>query len=150
MEVDLQAVRRVFKDVLNGRMLREQADRWAYAVVREEETGVVTYSPPHERERIWAGVMYLYGIDTMKAPNAYLHSNDDIREAMMARLGGVGDNLAGDDSAGTRAAVAMLGRKSQCLAANRTSILALKLPFSQVSESMGNHDSNIVDAGSVD
>ncbi|SRR6266480_2814848 len=108
MEVDLQAVRRVFKDVLDGRMLREQADRWAYAVVQEEETGVVTYSPPRERERIWAGVMYLYGIDTLKAPDAYLHSNDDIREAMMASLGGVADNLADDDSAGTRAAVAML------------------------------------------
>jgi hypothetical protein len=103
MEVDLQAVRRVFEDVLNGRMSREQADRWAYAVVREEETGVVTYSPPRDRERIWAGVMYLYGIDTMKAPNVYLHSNDDIREAMMARLD---DKLAGEDSAGPRAAVA--------------------------------------------
>ena len=108
MEVDLQAVCRVFEDLLNGSMLREQADRWAYAVVQEEETGVVTYSPPVERERIWAGVMYLYGINTMKAPNEYLHSNDDIREAMMASLGGVGDNLAGDESAGTRAAVAML------------------------------------------
>jgi hypothetical protein len=113
MEVDLQAVRQVFKDVLNGRMSREQADRWAYAVVREEETGVVTYSPPRERERIWAGVMYLYGIDTMKSPNAYLHSNDDIREAMMASLGGVGDNLA---STILRA----LERPSQCWAANRT------------------------------
>ena len=28
--------------------------------------------------------------------------------------------------------------------------LALQLPFIEVSESMGNHDSNIVDAGSVD
>ena len=111
MEVDLRVVRRVFEDVLNGRMLREQADRWAYAVVQAEESGVVKYSPPRERERIWAGVMYLYGIDTMKAPNAYLHSNDDIREAMMASLGGGGDNSAGDDSAGPRAAVAMLGRK---------------------------------------
>jgi hypothetical protein len=110
MEVDLQAIRRVFDDVLNGRMLREQADRWAYAVVQEEETGVVTYSPPGERERIWAGVMYLYGIDTKKAPNAYLHSNDDIREAMMAKLGGGGGDLAGDDSAGARAAIAMLVR----------------------------------------
>jgi hypothetical protein len=116
MEVDLRAVRRLFEDVLDGRMSREQADRWAYAVVQDEETRVVTYSPPHERERIWAGVMYLYGIDTKKAPNTYLHSNDDIREAMMASLGGVGDNLAGDDSAGTRAAVAIL-------AVNRTSIL---------------------------
>jgi hypothetical protein len=63
MELDLQTVRRVFEDVLSGCMLREQADRWAHAVVQEEETGVVTYSPLRERERIWAGVMYLYGID---------------------------------------------------------------------------------------
>src|SRR5258708_20278195 len=106
MEVDLPAVCRVFEDVLNGSMLREQADRWAYAVVQEEETGVVTYSPPFEREHIWAGVMYLYGINTMKAPNEYLHSNDDIREAMLAILCGGDDKLTGDDSASLRAAVA--------------------------------------------
>jgi len=29
-------------------------------------------------------------------------------------------------------------------------ILALQLPFPKISESMGNHDSKIVDAGSVD
>ncbi len=68
MEVDLQAVCRVFEDLLNGSMLREQADRWAYAVVvQEEETGIVTYLPPFERERIWAGVIYLYGINTMRS-----------------------------------------------------------------------------------
>ena len=116
MQVDLQAVRRVFEDVLNGRMSREQADRWAYAVVQDEESGVVTYSPPRERERIWAGVMYLYGIDTMKAPNTYLHSNDDIREAMMAIVGGVGDNLA---STILRA----LERPSQRLAVSEASVL---------------------------
>ena len=88
MEVDLRAVRRVFEDVVSGRITREQADRWAYEVIQQEENGVVTYSPPVERERIWAGVMYLYGIDTMKAPNAYLHSDDDIREAMMANVVG--------------------------------------------------------------
>jgi hypothetical protein len=113
MEVDLQAVCRVFEDVLNGSMLREQADRWAYAVVQEEETGVVTYSPSFERERIWAGVMYLYGINTMKAPNEYLHCNDDIREAMMAILCGGDDELAGDDSASLRAAVSQESRIGQ-------------------------------------
>ena len=111
MELDLQAVRRVFKDVLSGRMSREQADRWAYAVVQEEETGIVKYAPPRARERIWAGVMYLYGIDAMTAPNAYLHSDDDIRDAMMARLDGVGDMVAGDSLAGQRASVVTLGRK---------------------------------------
>jgi hypothetical protein len=111
MELDLQAVRRVFKDVLSGRMSREQADRWAYAVVQEEETGIVKYAPPRARERIWAGVMYLYGIDAMTAPNAYLHSDDDIRDAMMANLDGVSDMVAGDNLAGQRAAVVTLGRK---------------------------------------
>ena len=93
MEVDLQAVRRVFDDVLSGRMSREQADRWAFEVVREEETGIVKYSPSRERERIWAGVMYLYGIDMMKAPNEYLHSDDDIRKAMIASIGEIADSL---------------------------------------------------------
>jgi hypothetical protein len=86
MHVDLQVVLRVFEDVLNGSMSREQADRWAHAVVQEEETGVVTYSPPRDRDRIWAGVMYLYGIDAMKAPGVYLHSERDISAAMNAKL----------------------------------------------------------------
>ena len=94
MHVDLQTVCRVFEDVLNGAMSREQADRWAYAVVRQEETDVVTYSPPRERERIWASVMYLYGVDTMKAPGEYLHSDNDISQAMNAKLGGVADSKA--------------------------------------------------------
>ena len=94
MHVDLQAVRRVFEAVLSGAMSREQADRWAYAVVQEEEAGVVTYSPPRERERIWVGVMYLYGLDTMKAPGEYLHSDDDIRAAMNAKLDQVADDNA--------------------------------------------------------
>src|ERR1700692_3756762 len=88
MHADLQTVRRVFEDVLSGALSREQADRGGYAVlVQEEEAGVVTHSPPRERERIWAGVMYLYGVDTITAPGRYLHSDDDIRAAMNAKLG---------------------------------------------------------------
>jgi len=95
MHVDLQTVCRVFEDVLSGAMSREQADRWAYAVVQEEEeAGVVTHAPPRERERIWAGVMYLFGVDTMKAPGEYLHSDNDIRAAMNAKLGEVADSGA--------------------------------------------------------
>src|ERR1700747_2034365 len=110
MELDPQAVRRVFEDVLNGRVSREQADRWAYAVIQEEETGVVKYSPPRARERMWAAVMYLYGIDTMRAPNAYLKSDDDIRKAMRANLGEVGDEMADENLGGDRASVTTLGR----------------------------------------
>jgi hypothetical protein len=70
-------------------MSREEADRWAYRVIQQEEAGAVTYSPAADRERIWAGVMYLYGVDTMKAPGEYLHSNTDIRNAMRAKVGEV-------------------------------------------------------------
>jgi hypothetical protein len=80
-------------------MSREQADRWAYAVIREEETGVVTFSPALERDRIWGGVMYLYGIDAMKAPHVYLHCNDDIRFALMAIFEGDGDKADSDEPA---------------------------------------------------
>jgi hypothetical protein len=94
MHVDVETVRRVFEGVLSGSISREQADRWAFSVVQQEETDVVAYSPPRERERIWAGVMYLYGVDTMKAPGKYLHSDSDISEAMNAKLGEVADSKA--------------------------------------------------------
>ncbi len=94
MHVDVQTVRRVFEDVLSGSMSRELADRWAFTVILKEETGVVTYSPPGERERIWAGVMYLYGVNTMKAPGEYLHSDNDIRAAMNAKLDEAAAGLA--------------------------------------------------------
>jgi hypothetical protein len=91
MHVDLQTICRMFENVLNGSISREQADRWAHAVVQQEETGVMTYSPPQERDRIWAGVMYLYGVDTMKSPGIYLHSDADISAAMNAKLGEVAE-----------------------------------------------------------
>lgn len=87
MEVDLQAVRRVFEQVLTGLMTREQADRWAYSIMQHEEAGSLVYLPPAEKERIWAGVMYLYGVDTVEASGEYLHTDDDIRAAMDEKLG---------------------------------------------------------------
>lgn len=87
MEVSLDAVRKIFLDVLAGRMTREAADRWAYSIVSESESGVLTFEPPRERARIWEGVMYLYGIDIMEAPGEYLHSEEDIRTAMEEKVG---------------------------------------------------------------
>lgn len=87
MKLDLETVRGVFHDVLAGRMTREAADRWAFSVVQREDAGSVTYVPPADRERIWAGVMYLYGLDTLEAPGEYLHSDEDIRAALKAKVG---------------------------------------------------------------
>ena len=88
MELDLLTVRRIFEDVLSGRITREQADRWAYSIVQKEEAGVLKCLPPGCEARIWAGVMYLYGVDTRKSPNEYLHSDADVVTAMKVKLDG--------------------------------------------------------------
>ena len=88
MELDLLTIRRMFEDVLSGHITRERADRWAYSIVQKEEAGVLKYSPPGCRERIWAGVMYLYGVDTRKGPNEYLHTDADVVTAMKVKLDG--------------------------------------------------------------
>lgn len=84
MELELTAVKRVFQDVLEGRMTREAADRWAYDLVQHAERGSLTFSPPTAKDRIWEGVMFLYGVDIQKSPGEYLHNDDDIRTAMAA------------------------------------------------------------------
>ena len=88
MELDLETVRRVFRDVLDRRMTREAADRWAYGLVQQSEAGTLTYSPITAKDRIWEGVMYLYGIDILEAPGKYLHTNEEIRLAMVVKLEG--------------------------------------------------------------
>jgi hypothetical protein len=53
--------------------------------------------------------MYLYGVDTMKAPGEYLHSDSDIREAMNTKLlGEIADNEAAMPVWSRPAAVATL------------------------------------------
>lgn len=87
MEIGLRIVQRVFEDVLAGRISREQADRWAYTVVQHNEARTLQYSSSEDRERVWAAVMYLYGVDITTAPGKYLHADDDIRNEMYERFG---------------------------------------------------------------
>lgn len=87
MEIDLNMVRQKFTDVLEGRMSREDADRWAHTILQQEELGELNCVPTSDKTRIWAGVMYLYGIDAKDSPNEYLHTDEDIRLAMNSRLG---------------------------------------------------------------
>jgi hypothetical protein len=78
MKITLNEVKNVFKDVIDGKCSREDADRWAYAYIKNEDLGELEFSPLTEREKIWSGLNYLYGIDLKSKPNEYLHSKDDI------------------------------------------------------------------------
>lgn len=87
MKIDLQTVRQMFEDVLSGHISREEADVWAYSLVKEDEVENLIYVPDSDRHRIFAGIMYLYGVDLKDSPDSYLHSEDDIRTAMEECLG---------------------------------------------------------------
>lgn len=87
MEITLSDVRKVFQEVLDGSLTREAADRWAYLVVQKSEAGDLAFSPAEDEKKIWSGVMYLYGVDSKESPDEYLHSLDDIREALHEKLG---------------------------------------------------------------
>ncbi|WP_439542619.1 hypothetical protein [Hyphomicrobium sp.] len=96
MELNIEAVRRVFEDLLDGRISREEADKWARFVVQEEESGRTIYVPAQEKARIWRAVMYLNGVDLknflqgeiLTEVGTYLHSDEDIRETMQKLFDG--------------------------------------------------------------
>ena len=87
MNLSLEAVERIFCKVLAGELFKEEADRWAYSIMQQAEMDSVVFVPKTDRERIWRGVMYLYGVDIMNAPGEYLHTDEDIKLAMLEKLG---------------------------------------------------------------
>ncbi|OAL80405.1 hypothetical protein AY606_15410 [Acinetobacter sp. SFB] len=86
MEITLEQVKSIFEDILNKRITREEADRWAYSVIAASETNSLTIVPNEKRDQVWNGVMYLYGIDLMVNPGEYLHTEEDIIIAMNKKL----------------------------------------------------------------
>ncbi len=88
MQLTVAMVSDVFEKVLDGRMTREQANRWAYDVMLKDDDGIVEFSPAAEEDRIWAGVNWLLGADLEIAPRQYFHPEDDIREAWTDMLSG--------------------------------------------------------------
>lgn len=83
-------VREVFRDVLAGHMSREAADRWAYSIIQQSEAGALVFAAGVDKKKVWDGIMYLYGIDSLEAPGIYLHTDEDILAAMRAKVGGDG------------------------------------------------------------
>ncbi len=87
MEVSCDDVKKVFLALINGDISRESADRWAYEITQASERKELIFAPPNDQDRIWEGVMYLYGVDLQEEPGQYLFSEEDIREAMLKKLG---------------------------------------------------------------
>lgn len=82
MEITLDEVRQKYISFLADEISPEEADRWAYSIIQEEELGNVIYIPSKEEGMIWSALMYLYGIDLQDKPGEYLHTKEDVREKL--------------------------------------------------------------------
>ncbi|KPF42279.1 hypothetical protein [Rhizobium sp. AAP43] len=83
MKLSREDVCRIFDDVLERRMTRDAADRWAFEMLQLREVGSLMFVPAADTEVIWGGIMFLYGVDLGESPGRYLHTDSDIRDAML-------------------------------------------------------------------
>ena len=68
MTVTLTEVRAAFDALIAGTQSREEIARWAELRRTADDRRDLTYSPPKEEQRIFAGLLYLIGVDTEVAP----------------------------------------------------------------------------------
>lgn len=82
MQITLAHIAQRFDGLLSGTLTRDEVDRWAWSIMEADDFGNLVFSPPQDRDSIWRGLTYLYGVD-MPAPagDGFLHSLSDIREA---------------------------------------------------------------------
>lgn len=98
MKINLETICGIFMSVLEGKMTREEADRWAFSMIKREEVGELAFEPPSDKEIIWDSLMYLYGIDSMDEPGQYLHTDEDIKAALKVKLGLVTLSVGGQST----------------------------------------------------
>lgn len=80
MKITVEDVRRQFEHLCSEQRSREEIADYAVRVMRLEDAEALDYDA-RDFKRIWAGIMYLTGVDLQSEPGIYLHSLDDYRQA---------------------------------------------------------------------
>lgn len=87
MRISFEDVALRFEAVLSGELSRDAADRWAWRMMQLCELGELEYLPRSDQDRIWAGIMYLYGVDMpcieQDRRHEFLLTDDDVRDAFL-------------------------------------------------------------------
>lgn len=85
VNLSMESVKQVFSELLAEKITREQADRWAYQIIKAEESKMLVIDDK-EPLLVWEAVMFLYGIDLMESPGEYLHTKSDIDVFLKEKL----------------------------------------------------------------
>ncbi|SKA03561.1 hypothetical protein SAMN04488128_102394 [Chitinophaga eiseniae] len=79
MEIRIEDIKQILKDLLNGKISREDASLWAYNLRQEADGNKLVYYPEGNEEILWESILFIEGIDLQNTPNVYLHNREDIQ-----------------------------------------------------------------------
>ncbi|UOE39886.1 hypothetical protein MTP09_09890 [Chryseobacterium suipulveris] len=63
MVVKIEDVKNVYRNIISGLITLEEADRWAWKLITENDKNNLFYDDLNDEKIIWKMVIYLYGID---------------------------------------------------------------------------------------
>ncbi len=70
----------IFHQLVDGKISREKADRWAYERMQAFDSDLLEFDPATDEDILWSAIQYLYGIDTMVSPGEYMHPIEEIKK----------------------------------------------------------------------
>lgn len=78
MVINLVEIRKIFIDLLEEKISREDAAMMGYKLREAFDNNDLVFIPTDDESKIWDAIIFLDGIDLLDAPNSYLHNRKDI------------------------------------------------------------------------
>ncbi len=78
MELRIEHIKQVLRNLLDEKMSREDASLWAYNLRQEADNKNIVYHPKESEAILWEAILFIEGIDLQDEPSVYLHNRKDI------------------------------------------------------------------------
>ena len=83
--ITLEEILKKYKEILEGKITREQAERFADELIKDEDDYILLFLPKEDKEIIWDELMFLAGVglqdtEPQNDVKSYLHNKEDIEE----------------------------------------------------------------------
>jgi len=80
MKISLLDVKKVFNDLLNRKISREDAEEWARIRMNALDNQDLIFDPPIKEELLWKAVIYLSGVGLKISTDKYMEDDLGIKE----------------------------------------------------------------------
>ena len=80
MKISLLDVKKVFNDLLNRKISREDAEEWARIRMNALDNRDLIFDPPIKEELLWKAVIYLSGVGLKISTDKYMEDDLGIKE----------------------------------------------------------------------